>query len=138
MVSGEIGVVGNGKAAANDASFDGPKATAAKNPNSTSALTDSESGTLVERNVLESSPKVINQAEPEILAKVNNGRSPYSEFNGAIGDARGWSQALDRDKHRFPDLEKHPYQVRTTLRMIHHRDLLSSGTPNIVLLAEAI
>jgi filamentous hemagglutinin len=44
---------------------------------------------------LETSPKVINQAEPEVLAKVNNGRSPYSELNGAIGEARGWSQAIE-------------------------------------------
>lgn len=53
----------------------GTKATVSKNPNATSALTGSEAGTLVERNVLEASPKVINQAEPEVLAKVNNGRS---------------------------------------------------------------
>ncbi|KWU49529.1 hemagglutinin repeat-containing protein [Pseudomonas palleroniana] len=71
------------------------KATVSKNPNAPSALTDSEAGTLVERNVLEASPKVINQAEPEVLAKVNNGRSPYSELNGAIGEARGWSQAIE-------------------------------------------
>lgn len=32
----------------------------------------------------------INQAEPEIVAKVNYGHAPYSEFNGAIGEARGW------------------------------------------------
>jgi len=77
------------------ASSEGAKATVSKNPNATSALTDSEAGTLVERNVLETSPKVINQAEPEVLAKVNNGRSPYSELNGAIGEARGWSQAIE-------------------------------------------
>ena len=61
----------------------------------TSVLTASEAVTLVERNVLETSLKVINQAEPEVLTKVNNGRSPYFELNGAIGDARGWSQAIE-------------------------------------------
>ncbi|AZF03126.1 filamentous hemagglutinin N-terminal domain-containing protein [Pseudomonas sp. R5-89-07] len=66
-----------------------------KNHNPTSDKTDSETGTLVERSVLETSPKVINQAEPEVLAKVNKGRSPYSELNGAIGEARGWSQAIE-------------------------------------------
>ncbi|WP_420066286.1 hemagglutinin repeat-containing protein [Pseudomonas amygdali] len=78
-----------------DAFGAGAKATVSKNPNATSALTDSEAGTLVERNVLETSPKAINQAEPEVLAKVNNGRSPYSELNGAVGEARGWSQAIE-------------------------------------------
>lgn len=65
------------------------KAAVSKNPNATSALTDSEAGTLVERSVLETSPELINQAEPEVLAEVNNGRSPYSELNGAIEEARG-------------------------------------------------
>ena len=49
----------------------------------------------MKRDVLETSLKLINQAEPEDLAKVNNGRSPYSELNGAIGEARGWSQAIE-------------------------------------------
>ena len=39
--------------------------------------------------------KVINQVEPEVIAKVNGGRAPYSELNGAIGEARGWNQALE-------------------------------------------
>ncbi|WP_240325775.1 DUF6861 domain-containing protein [Pseudomonas syringae] len=37
----------------------------------------------------------MNQAEPEVLAKVNSGRSPYSELNGAIGEARGWAQVIE-------------------------------------------
>ena len=94
--AGLFGAVYDGAAASIDlAPVKGAKATVSKNPNATSALTDSEAGTLVERNVLETSPKVINQAEPEVLAKVNNGRSPYSELNGAIGEARGWSQAIE-------------------------------------------
>lgn len=52
-------------------------------------------GKLVERDFLEASPKIINQTDPEVLAKVNNGRSPYSELNGAIGEARGWSQVIE-------------------------------------------
>ncbi len=63
LASGETSVVGTGKAAANDASFDGTGA--------------------------------INQAEPKVIAKVNDGRAPYSELNGAIGEARGWNQALE-------------------------------------------
>ncbi|MEX5596210.1 VENN motif pre-toxin domain-containing protein, partial [Pseudomonas orientalis] len=71
------------------------KATISKNTDATSTRPGSEAGTLAERNVLETSTKIINQAEPEVLAKVNSGRSPYSELNGAIGEARGWNQAIE-------------------------------------------
>ncbi|MFJ7107897.1 hemagglutinin repeat-containing protein [Pseudomonas sp. NPDC098740] len=96
IVMGALNIAGSGvNGVLKGGGGSGAKGTVSKNPNATSALTDSEAGTLVERNVLEASPKVINQAEPEVLAKVNNGRSPYSELNGAIGEARGWSQAIE-------------------------------------------
>jgi len=39
--------------------------------------------------------KKLNDGDTETLAKANRGRSPYSELNGAIGEARGWSQAIE-------------------------------------------
>ena len=35
------------------------------------------------------------QTEAEVLAKVHSGRSPYTEINGAIGEAQGWRSALE-------------------------------------------
>lgn len=40
-------------------------------------------------------PKPMVDADVVTLANVNYGRSPFSELNGAIGEARGWHQTLD-------------------------------------------
>ena len=53
----------------------GAKGVVTKNPNATSALTDSEAGTLVERNVLEGSA---NNAAAEIGVPVSRSKNPLS------------------------------------------------------------
>lgn len=42
-----------------------------------------------------SEAQIPGQAEPDVLAKVSNGRSPYSELNGAIEEGRGWIEAIE-------------------------------------------
>lgn len=71
------------------------KAVVAKNEGMVAGHTDWETGVLVERNVIPQTPKPLVDAEVVTLAKVNYGRSPFSELNGAIGEARGWNQALE-------------------------------------------
>lgn len=81
---------------------------------------------------METSSEVINKAEPEVLAKVNNGRSPYSELYGAIGEARGWNQAIEAGQTPISGLGKASLPSADYIRYD------PSGTPSIVLLAEAI
>lgn len=71
------------------------KGVVAKNENAFGGQGDWETSVLVERNVIPATPKPMVDADVVTLANVNYGRSPFSELNGAIGEARGWHQTLD-------------------------------------------
>jgi len=73
----------------------GTKGAVVKNEGMVAGQADWEAGVLVERNVIPATPKPMVDADVVTLANVNYGRSPFSELNGAIGEARGWSQALE-------------------------------------------
>lgn len=63
-----------------------------------------------------------------ILAKVNNGRSPYSEINGAIGELQGYNQATNDLGHisiQAPGKTSVPGPDYVTL------DLVNDGTINV-------